>query len=123
MLSSIPVALTTASLLVPAPPPVDAVRAIDLPQLAKPLNRTPGLLPGMTAVSLNFVLRLFLYWGMTLLLRNLAAGAAAEARQGRGVGTSGSLAHRNLVPQTARHRPGERLLGMYGWVRHPRSTR
>jgi protein-S-isoprenylcysteine O-methyltransferase Ste14 len=112
MLNSIPVALTTASLLVPAPPPV-----------AKPLNRTPGLWPGMTAVSLNFVLRLFLYWGMTLLLRNLAAGAAAEARQGHGVGTSGSLAHRNLVPQTARHRPGERLLGMYGWVRHPRSTR
>jgi protein-S-isoprenylcysteine O-methyltransferase Ste14 len=123
MLNSIPVALATASLLVPAPPPVDAVQAIDLPRLAKPLNRTPGRLPGMTAVSLNVVLRLFLYWGVTLLLRNLAAAAAAEARTGGGVGTSGSLAHRNLVPQTARHRAGERLSGIYGWVRHPRSTR
>lgn len=121
MLYSIPVALVTASLPVPAPPPVDAaVRAIDLPRLAKPL-RTPGLLPSMTAVSLNFVLRLFLYWGMTLLLRNIAAAAAAEDRQGGGVRASGSLARRNL-PQAARHWAGERLSGMYDRVRHPRST-
>jgi hypothetical protein len=123
MLHSIPVALAAASLLVPAPPPVDAVRPIDLPRLAKPLNRTPGLLPGMTAVSLNFVLRLLLYWGMTLLLRNLAAAAAAEAGEGGGVGTSGRLASRNLVPQAARYRVGERLSGMYGRVRHPGSIR
>jgi hypothetical protein len=122
MLHSIPVVLATASLLVPAPPPVDAVRPIDLSRSAKPLNRTPGLLPGVTAVSLNFVLRLFLYWGLTLLLRNLAAAAAAEAGQSGGVGTSGSLARRNLLPQAARHRAGERLLGMYDRVRHPRST-
>lgn len=120
MLYSIPVALVTASLPVPAPPPVDAVRAIDLPRLAKPLNRTPGP-PSMTAVSLNFVLRLFLYWGMTLLLRNLAAAAAAEDRQRGGVRASGSLARRNL-PQAARHWAGERLSGMYDRVRHPRST-
>jgi hypothetical protein len=119
MLHSVPVALATASLLVPAPPPVEAARPIDLPRLAKPLNRTPGLLPGMTAVSLNLVLRLLLYWGVTLLLRNLAAAAAAEAGQDGGVGTSSSLAGRNLVPQAA----GERLSGMYGQVRHPGSIR
>jgi hypothetical protein len=123
MIQSIPVVLATASLLVRAPRPADAVPAIDLPRLAKPLNRTPGLLPGMTAMSLNFVLRLFLYWGMTLLLRNLAAAAAAEAGQGGGVGTTGSLARRNLVPQAARDRARERLMSMYRRVRHPRSTR
>jgi hypothetical protein len=123
MLHSIPVVPATINLLVPAPPPADAVRPIDLPRLMKPLNRTPGLLPGVTAVSLNFVLRLFLYWALTLLLRNLAAAAAAEAEQSGGVGTTGSLAQRNLVPQTARHPAGGRELGMYGWVRHPRSTR
>jgi hypothetical protein len=110
MLHSIPVALATASLPVPAPPPADAVRTIDLARLAKPLNRTPGLLPHMTAASLNFVLRLFLYWGMALLLRKLLAAAAeAEAGQGGGVGTQWELGSTELGTAGARRRAGERL--------------
>jgi hypothetical protein len=84
MLHSIPVALATASLLGTAPPPADALasrRAIDLPRLANQLDRTPGVLPRLTTASFDFILRLFLYWGMSLLLRKqrLAAAAAAEA--------------------------------------------
>lgn len=83
MLHSIPAALATASLLGAAPPPEDALasrRAIGNSKAGEAVRLDTWPLPRLKAASFDFILRLFLYWGVSLLLRQqrLAAAAAAE---------------------------------------------
>jgi hypothetical protein len=74
MLRNIPIVLAAASRFGAAPLPADsrfARQAVDFPRLSKPLKRTSDLVPRLVSSSFDFALRLFLYWGMTHVLRKM----------------------------------------------------
>jgi hypothetical protein len=47
--------------------------AVDCPRLATPFKRTSHLMPRLAATSLDFVLRLLLYWGAAHVFRKVRA--------------------------------------------------
>jgi hypothetical protein len=81
VLRNIPVGLA-ASPFAAAPLPTDALApgAVDFPRQAKPLNRT-DLFPRLGETTLDVVFRLFLCWGMILLLRKQRAQSQVKGRE------------------------------------------
>jgi hypothetical protein len=55
-------------------------QAVDSPRLTKPLKRTSDPMPRLAAASLDFVLRLFLYWGMAYILHKIRAQDHIDGR-------------------------------------------
>jgi hypothetical protein len=55
-------------------------QAVDSPRLTKPLKRTSDPMPRLAAASLDFVLRLFLCWGMAYILHKIRAQDHIDGR-------------------------------------------
>jgi hypothetical protein len=74
MLHHVAIDLAASSLFGAAQPPAGALasgQAVDYPRPAKPLKRTSDPMPRLAAASLDFVLRLLLYWGMAYVLHKI----------------------------------------------------